>query len=147
MALASKGRNGPCRGTNFLFPPWKRDHAAASTYLRRVGSLRLWRTGRRRVRPCCRKISHDRQRVRSAICWLFPEELALPATRLSNTPDKYPLRDHFNALAARLVFGLTTELTRKSTRELLETELGKIDLPTFRQRWGMAYRGSLNHHH
>lgn len=51
--------------------------------------------------------------------WLFAEELALPVTGLSDTPGKYPLRDHFNALTAHLVFGLTTELTRRSTRELL----------------------------
>jgi hypothetical protein len=53
--------------------------------------------------------------------WLFAEEMALPVAGLSDTPDKYPLRDHFNALTAHLVFGLTTELTRRSARELLTT--------------------------
>lgn len=51
--------------------------------------------------------------------WLFAEELSLPVTGLSDTPDKYPVGDHLNALSAHLLFGLTTELTRKYTRELL----------------------------
>jgi hypothetical protein len=54
-----------------------------------------------------------------AAVWLFAEELALPITVLSDTPDKYPLRDHLNALAAHLVFGSTTEITRRFTRELI----------------------------
>src|SRR3954462_14461623 len=39
-----------------------------------------------------------------AAVWLLAEEMALPVTGLSEAPDKYLLRDHFNALAAHLVF-------------------------------------------
>lgn len=49
--------------------------------------------------------------------WLLAEELALPATGLSEMPNKYPLRDHFNALATHLVFGSTTEIVRRWARE------------------------------
>jgi putative membrane protein len=57
--------------------------------------------------------------------WLFAEELGLPITGLSNAPDKYPLRDHFNAIVAHLVFGSTTEITRSCTRELLGTMMAR----------------------
>jgi len=53
--------------------------------------------------------------------WLFAEELGLPITGLSDAPDKYPPRDHFNAMAAHFVFGSTTEITRRCTRELFAT--------------------------
>lgn len=53
--------------------------------------------------------------------WLFAEEVALPAANLSDSPAKYPLRDHLNALTAHLVFGLAAELTRRRTRDLLAT--------------------------
>lgn len=46
--------------------------------------------------------------------WLFAEELALPVAGLTDTPDKYPVRDHLNALVAHLVFGSTTETVRRS---------------------------------
>jgi putative membrane protein len=45
--------------------------------------------------------------------WLLAEELALPATGLSEMPEKYPLGDHFNALASHLVYGLTTDTVRR----------------------------------
>lgn len=54
-----------------------------------------------------------------AAVWFLAEELALPVTGLSETPDKYRLRDHVNALAAHLMFGSTTEIVRRWTRENL----------------------------
>ena len=50
-----------------------------------------------------------------------PEEIeeAEERTKVSVTSDSYPLRDHFNALAAHLAFGSTTEITRRFTRELM----------------------------
>jgi Protein of unknown function (DUF1440) len=53
-----------------------------------------------------------------AAVWLLAEELALPVTGLSDAPDKYPLRDHVNALAAHLAFGSTTEIVRRWSREI-----------------------------
>jgi hypothetical protein len=52
-----------------------------------------------------------------AAVWLFAEELALPAAHLSESPDHYPLRDHFNALATHLLYGYTTELVRAFVRD------------------------------
>jgi hypothetical protein len=57
-----------------------------------------------------------------AAVWLLAEELALPVTGLSDTPDKYRLRDHFNALAAHLIFGSTTEIVRRWAREGLRSD-------------------------
>jgi putative membrane protein len=51
--------------------------------------------------------------------WLLAEEVALPATRLSDMPGKYPLRDHLNALASHLVYGMTTEFVRKRVLQSL----------------------------
>src|SRR5437868_42862 len=54
-----------------------------------------------------------------AAVWLLAEEVALPLTGLSDEAAKYPLRDHFDALTAHLLFGSATELTRKSIRNAL----------------------------
>jgi uncharacterized membrane protein YagU involved in acid resistance len=45
--------------------------------------------------------------------WLIAEEIALPLASLTDTPDKYPLMDHLNALAAHLVFGWNMETVRE----------------------------------
>ena len=60
-----------------------------------------------------------------AAVWLLAEELALPATRLSDMPGKYPLRDHFNALTAHLLFGSTTEVLRRWTRRSLLSRIAQ----------------------
>jgi hypothetical protein len=56
-----------------------------------------------------------------AAVWLLAEEIALPVTGLSEAPERYPLRDHLNALAAHLVFGSTTEIVRRWGRETLRS--------------------------
>jgi hypothetical protein len=40
--------------------------------------------------------------------WLFGEELALPVLRLTGPPSSYAVRDHVNALASHVLFGITT---------------------------------------
>ncbi len=45
--------------------------------------------------------------------WLSADEIAVPVLGLSQSPGAYSLSSHANALAAHLVFGVTTELTRK----------------------------------
>ena len=52
-------------------------------------------------------------------------EVALPLTELSDEAAKYPLRDHLNALSAHLVFGSTTELTRKVVPKALRVPLSR----------------------
>jgi hypothetical protein len=56
------------------------------------------------------------------------EEIALPITGLSEAPEKYPLRDHLDALAAQLVFGSTTEIVRRRGQGLFAASL----IATFR---------------
>ncbi len=51
--------------------------------------------------------------------WLLADEAAVPALGLSKPPAEHPLSVHAEALAAHLVYGLTTELVRRSVRHLL----------------------------
>lgn len=51
-----------------------------------------------------------------AVLWLVSDEVAVPALRLSKGPQEYPLRTHAMALASHLVYGVTTELTRRFLR-------------------------------
>ncbi len=48
--------------------------------------------------------------------WAISDEVAVPAFQLSKGPQEYPLRTHAMALASHLVYGVTTELTRRLLR-------------------------------
>ena len=74
--------------------------------------------------------------------WLFAEELALPALRLSDSPQKYPLIDHANALSAHIVYGIVTEVTRariwqwaSDTKPVLATSGKDGSIPPPEGRW------------
>lgn len=51
--------------------------------------------------------------------WLVADEAAVPALGLSQAPTDYPPSVHLEALAAHLVYGLTTEIVRRGVRHLL----------------------------
>jgi len=51
--------------------------------------------------------------------WLIADEAALPALGLSKSPAEVPLSTHAYALASHFVYGLTTEIVRKSVRGAL----------------------------
>jgi putative membrane protein len=48
-----------------------------------------------------------------ATLWLVADEVGVPLVGLSRKPTAYPLKTHASALAAHLVYGLTTETVRK----------------------------------
>jgi putative membrane protein len=52
-----------------------------------------------------------------AALWLTSDEIAVPVLKLSKPPQEYPLRVHAMALAAHLVYGISTELVRRALRE------------------------------
>ena len=54
-----------------------------------------------------------------AAFWLVVDEGAVPMLGLSKGPREYPLSVHVYALTSHLVYGLTTELVRRSLREAL----------------------------
>lgn len=51
--------------------------------------------------------------------WLVADEAAVPALGLSGPPTEHPPSTHLYALTSHLVFGLTTELVRRTLRSLL----------------------------
>ncbi len=51
--------------------------------------------------------------------WLIADEATLPVLRLSKSPTEVPLSTHAYALASHFVYGLTTEIVRKSVRGAL----------------------------
>jgi uncharacterized membrane protein YagU involved in acid resistance len=51
-----------------------------------------------------------------AAVWLLADEIAVPAAGLSQSPRKTPWPKHLEALGAHLVYGLTTEGTRRLFR-------------------------------
>jgi len=53
--------------------------------------------------------------------WLTGDEIAVPLLKLSKAPQEYPIRVHAMALAAHLVYGVTTELVRRALRERLKS--------------------------
>jgi hypothetical protein len=54
-----------------------------------------------------------------AAFWLLVDEGAVPLLGLAKGPMEYPLSTHAYALASHLVYGLTTELLRRSVRKAL----------------------------
>src|SRR3954454_22636250 len=53
--------------------------------------------------------------------WLTGDEIAVPLLKLSKAPQEYPIHVHAMALAAHLVYGVTTELVRRALREQLKS--------------------------
>lgn len=53
-----------------------------------------------------------------AAVWIGGDEIAVPWLGLSKTPDEYPIELHAQALAAHIVYGVTTEFVRRSLRAL-----------------------------
>lgn len=51
--------------------------------------------------------------------WAVADEGAVPLLGLSKGPSEYPLSTHAYALASHLVYGLTTEVTRRAVRNVL----------------------------
>ena len=54
-----------------------------------------------------------------AALFVGADELALPALRLSKRPSEYPLSRHLSGLGQHLVYGVTTEVVRRSPRNRL----------------------------
>lgn len=54
-----------------------------------------------------------------AAFWLIADEVTVPLLGLSKSPTEYPVSTHAYALASHLVFGLTTELSRRALRQVL----------------------------
>lgn len=54
-----------------------------------------------------------------AAVWAVADEGIVPAAGLSKSPAEYPLPVHLYAFASHLVYGLTTELVRRSVRAAL----------------------------
>ena len=50
--------------------------------------------------------------------WLLGDEIAVPALGLSKPPTEYPAEAHADALASHLVYGLTTDLLRRTLRHV-----------------------------
>jgi uncharacterized membrane protein YagU involved in acid resistance len=51
--------------------------------------------------------------------WAMADEAVVPALGLSRPPSDYPLSTHAYSVAAHLVYGLATEVTRRAVREVL----------------------------
>lgn len=54
-----------------------------------------------------------------AAFWLLADEVTVPLLGLSKGPAEYPVSTHASALASHLVYGLTTELSRRALRQIL----------------------------
>lgn len=54
-----------------------------------------------------------------AALWLGADELAVPVLGLSGGPTDTPVSTHASALAAHVVYGLTTEVVRRAVRSVL----------------------------
>ena len=54
-----------------------------------------------------------------AAVWLLADEAIVPAAGLSKGPAEYPISIHAYALASHLVYGLTTEVVRRTVRRAL----------------------------
>lgn len=54
-----------------------------------------------------------------AAFWLVADEISVPLLGLSKGPTAYPLSTHAYALASHLVYGVTTEFSRRALRQVL----------------------------
>ncbi|HEX6718286.1 MAG TPA: DUF1440 domain-containing protein [Pyrinomonadaceae bacterium] len=54
-----------------------------------------------------------------AVFWLVADEVTVPLLGLSKGPTAYPLSTHAYSLASHLVYGATTELSRRALRQVL----------------------------
>jgi hypothetical protein len=54
-----------------------------------------------------------------AAFWLVADEVTVPLLGLSKGPTEYPVSTHAYALASHVVFGVTTELSRRALRQVL----------------------------
>lgn len=54
-----------------------------------------------------------------AAFWLVADEVTVPLLGLSKGPTEYPVSTHAYALASHLVYGVTTELSRRALRQVL----------------------------
>jgi hypothetical protein len=54
-----------------------------------------------------------------AVFWLVVDEAAVPLLGLSKGPTEYPLSTHVYALASHLVYGLTTDIVRRTLRRTI----------------------------
>lgn len=54
-----------------------------------------------------------------AAFWLLADEISVPALGLSKGATEYPVSTHVYALASHLVYGVTTELSRRALRQVL----------------------------
>ena len=54
-----------------------------------------------------------------AVFWLAADELTVPLLGLAKPPTEYPLSTHAYSLASHLVYGLTSEVVRKTVRNML----------------------------
>lgn len=54
-----------------------------------------------------------------AAFWLTADEVAVPLLGLAKGPTAYPVSTHAYALASHLVYGLTTEISRRAVRQVL----------------------------
>ena len=54
-----------------------------------------------------------------AAFWLLADEISVPLLGLSKGPAEYPVSTHAYALASHLVYGATTELSRRAVRQIL----------------------------
>ncbi len=55
-----------------------------------------------------------------AAVWLVADDVVVPALGLAKPVTQYPLSTHAYALSSHLVYGLTTDLVRRSVRNLLD---------------------------
>ena len=55
-----------------------------------------------------------------AAVWLVADDIVVPALGLSKPVTEFPLSTHAYALSSHLVYGLTTEIVRRTLRDLLD---------------------------
>jgi uncharacterized membrane protein YagU involved in acid resistance len=54
-----------------------------------------------------------------AAFWLIADEVAVPLLGLSKGPTEYPVSTHVYSFASHLVYGVTTEFSRRALRQVL----------------------------
>jgi uncharacterized membrane protein YagU involved in acid resistance len=59
-----------------------------------------------------------------AAVWLIADEIVVPAIGLSKSGKEYPLSTHVYAFASHLVYGITTEVVRRTVRRALGNSNG-----------------------